>query len=361
MATEITVNGNTYNSDASFAGYTYVVALLNLVADIMADAGRGLVTTSFSSYTLGSGSGTVTMSAAIPYTAGTFVLLADRAAPTTNYALLQVTSVSGTDLTFMEVIVVGSGTKAAWNLSNSGPRGPAGADGALAGSATGDIDMDGYALTVDHVTSEAAGEVAAATATNLSGTVTLVPTGKAIIPYTLTGDATLLVAGAETIGDEWQPEIRTTQDGTGGWNVTILPANMLLNTDTLATQSVTVTAVAHTLSFYGTGTITLSGASTAGPLVGTGASDRVSLTFTPSAGSLTLTVSGSVTQAQLVLGSSQLGYGEVGASRSGMIQWRSGASSAIDFAGQAATTESRFILNFEGGGIVTVDDVSVVA
>lgn len=75
--------------------------------------------------------------------------------------------------------------------------------------------------------------------------------------------------------------------------------NLLLNTATLATQGVTVTAVAHTLSFYGTGTVTLSGASTAGPLVGTGANDRVSLTFTPTAGTLTCTVTGSVTSAML--------------------------------------------------------------
>jgi len=75
--------------------------------------------------------------------------------------------------------------------------------------------------------------------------------------------------------------------------------NLLLNTDTLATQSLTVTAVEHVLSFTGTGTVTLSGASIAGPLIGTGASDRVSLTFTPTAASLTLTVVGSVTFAQL--------------------------------------------------------------
>lgn len=42
--------------------------------------------------------------------------------------------------------------------------------------------------------------------------------------------------------------------------------NKLLATTTLATQSVTLTASAHTLSFKGTGTVTLSGASTAGPL-----------------------------------------------------------------------------------------------
>jgi hypothetical protein len=78
--------------------------------------------------------------------------------------------------------------------------------------------------------------------------------------------------------------------------------NELLGSATLATQSVTVTAAQRTLSFTGTGTVTLSGVSTAGPLVGTGVSDRVSLTFTPTAGTLTLTVSGSVTAAQLQLG-----------------------------------------------------------
>ena len=65
-----------------------------------------------------------------------------------------------------------------------------------------------------------------------------------------------------------------------------------------STQSVTVSATAHTLSFFGTGSVTLSGVAT-GTLNGTGANNRVSLTFTPTAGSLTLTVSGSVTLAQL--------------------------------------------------------------
>jgi hypothetical protein len=84
--------------------------------------------------------------------------------------------------------------------------------------------------------------------------------------------------------------------------------NLLTGTDSLSTQSRTVAAVQHTLSFRGTGTVTLSGASTAGPLVGTGAGDLVSLTFTPSAGTLTLTVSGSVTEAQLEVGAARSAY-----------------------------------------------------
>jgi hypothetical protein len=86
---------------------------------------------------------------------------------------------------------------------------------------------------------------------------------------------------------------------------------LLLATDTMATQSATVTAVAHTLSFTGTGTVALTGASIAGPLIGTGAGNRVSLTFTPTAGSLTMTVVGSVTLAQLELGSTDTAYQRV--------------------------------------------------
>lgn len=77
--------------------------------------------------------------------------------------------------------------------------------------------------------------------------------------------------------------------------------NVLLATETLATQSVTAIAAQYTLSFTGTGSVTLSGAAT-GTLTGTGADNRVSLTVTPTAGTLTLTVSGSVTKAQLELG-----------------------------------------------------------
>lgn len=76
--------------------------------------------------------------------------------------------------------------------------------------------------------------------------------------------------------------------------------NILLATETLATQSVTTLAATYTLSFTGAGSVALSGAAT-GTLTGNG-TDRVSLTFTPTAGTLTLTVSGSVTKAQIELG-----------------------------------------------------------
>ena len=84
---------------------------------------------------------------------------------------------------------------------------------------------------------------------------------------------------------------------------TNLFVNSLLNGTSLSTQLVTTTAVAHTLSFYGTGQIVLTGTSSA-TVVGTGAyPNRQTLTFTPTAGVLTLTVTGTVQYAQLEVGS----------------------------------------------------------
>lgn len=78
--------------------------------------------------------------------------------------------------------------------------------------------------------------------------------------------------------------------------------NSALDGTALATQGVTTTAQAYTVSFYGTGSITFSGAFV-GSLNGTGATDRVTTTFTPAAGTVTCTVSGSVKWANFEAGS----------------------------------------------------------
>jgi hypothetical protein len=78
--------------------------------------------------------------------------------------------------------------------------------------------------------------------------------------------------------------------------------NSLIDGTSLSTQTVTVSAVSYTLSFYGTGTITLAGASVA-VVTGTGVyPSRRTLTFTPTAGALICTVVGSVQYAQIETG-----------------------------------------------------------
>lgn len=86
--------------------------------------------------------------------------------------------------------------------------------------------------------------------------------------------------------------------------------NLLLNSAVLVTQGVAVTAQSYTLSFTGSGSVTLSGAAADGPLTGAGdgEANRVSLSFIPAAGTLTLTVSGTVTDAQLEAGATPTSY-----------------------------------------------------
>jgi len=89
---------------------------------------------------------------------------------------------------------------------------------------------------------------------------------------------------------------------------TNLLLNSTINGANLATQSVSVTAQAYALTFYGTGSITLSGAHVA-VVSGSGAfPTRTQLLFTPSAGTLTLTVAGTVQYAQLEAGAFATSY-----------------------------------------------------
>lgn len=137
-----------------------------------------------------------------------------------------------------------------------------------------------------------------------------------------------------------------------------------------ATQSVTVTAQAYTLSFHGTGSITWSGAAS-GSLSGTGANDRVEATFTPAAGTLTLTCSGSLAMAQLEAGviatswisgarNSDLhkwtasSFAKFNAAAGTFLvksRWRNLGTSANLFGLSDNTNTNRLLLNMTSGGI----------
>ena len=136
-------------------------------------------------------------------------------------------------------------------------------------------------------------------------------TGQNLVTFTRASSGTF-VGSDKVIKTAATNEARFDHNPTTGESLGLLVeearTNVLLNSATLSTQSVTVAAAANTLSFYGTGTVTLTGVSTAGPLVGTGANNRVSLTFTPTVGVLILTVSGSVTNAQLEAGAFPTSY-----------------------------------------------------
>lgn len=84
--------------------------------------------------------------------------------------------------------------------------------------------------------------------------------------------------------------------------------NSLIDGTNLSTQSVTLSAVAHTMSFYGSGSVTVSGGHSA-TVAGVGDfPSRKTYTFTPTAGSSTFTVSGDVKFAQLEAGAFATSY-----------------------------------------------------
>lgn len=105
-------------------------------------------------------------------------------------------------------------------------------------------------------------------------------------------------------------EPRLNYDTVGGCPAILIEPqrmNRLLNSEIVVTQTISTTGVACTVSFYGTGTIIFSG-TFIGTLVGTGVNNRVTLTFTPTTGSLLLTVTGSVTKGQLETGNFATSY-----------------------------------------------------
>lgn len=227
MAVEKTFNGTTYNSITSFAEVAYVDALLTMAGDIMEDAGRGLVTTSVTGATIGTGSkGPFTMASAIPYALGSFVTIADSAAPTTNYMVGQVTARSGAALTVNVAAgaATGSGTKTAWDISISGPAGPEGSV-SLTGNASGAIDMVGYSFTASLVKFQTGTEhlgSAASQPSAVSGAQSLTLVNFCKHWLQIDGDTTLTVSSGAAGAHLTDAVIQIDQDGvTGGWALTI--------------------------------------------------------------------------------------------------------------------------------------------
>lgn len=140
--------------------------------------------------------------------------------------------------------------------------------------------------------------------------------------------------------------------------------NSLIDGTNLATQSVTLSAIAYTVSFYGTGNIVISGGHSA-TVTGSGAfPTRKTYTFTPTAGSSTFTVSGTVSYAQVEAGTFATSYIPTAASsatRNADVVTMTGTNfnswynaSEGTFAAKASTFSSvstdKFIVNANAGG-----------
>jgi hypothetical protein len=108
--------------------------------------------------------------------------------------------------------------------------------------------------------------------------------------------------GVTTTSACYGPRFDWTGGASNGLLIEEQRTNLFLNSNSPATQTMAVAnTTLYDISFYGTGTITLSGACTA-TLNGSGASVLTSATCTTSTTSLTATLSGSVTNPQVEAG-----------------------------------------------------------
>lgn len=136
--------------------------------------------------------------------------------------------------------------------------------------------------------------------TQTSTAVPYLPTDSVAIPSGFlgleTGEVWTLNGNAKIYQGLW--------DATGPSSLLIeeVRTNVFLNSTAPVTQSFTTSATPYTLSFYGSGAITLSGSYVA-VVAGTDAYTRKTLTFTPTSASLTMTVTGTITSPQLEAGS----------------------------------------------------------
>lgn len=163
----ITLDGIVFDeADFAGAGYLDLVAVggvsyprwQGFLVAALRDAGKALVTSSTTSLAVGTGSKSLTTALDLPFQPGQFVLIADQAAPTTNWMHGQIASKSATSMTVIVAKTGGGGTKSAWYVSLSGPEGATGAPGsapygstlpsALGSAATG---SNSDAARIDHV------------------------------------------------------------------------------------------------------------------------------------------------------------------------------------------------------------------
>ena len=126
--------------------------------------------------------------------------------------------------------------------------------------------------------------------------------------YVSTGVLSYPYQGAGVDGVQY---FSTKLDGTaiigGGYLNEPARTNLLLTSAVPATQSITTTAQNYTVSFYGTGSCTLTGMAS-GTLNGTGVNNRVSLTVAATAGVVLATFSGSTTNGQFENGPNMSSY-----------------------------------------------------
>mgnify|MGYP000111986396 CR=1 FL=1 len=102
--------------------------------------------------------------------------------------------------------------------------------------------------------------------------------------------------------------------------------NLAVHSNLATDQTISVAAVPHVLSFFGTGVVTLSGVHTETISANNRAMSRKAVTFTPAAGDLDLVISGDVTSLQIEEGTLPSSYIPSGAGPGGRSEDIAGTS-----------------------------------
>lgn len=144
-------------------GDAFLGALPQLATEINAAAValtlNSTTDTSTSSVAIALGSATFAVTAGKSFQPGMYLVFADTAAPTTNSMFGQVASYSGTSLTVNVIGVRGSGTKAAWVISQCAP------GGAAAGANTDITSLNSPSLGAATATTAAKNDISTKVAT----------------------------------------------------------------------------------------------------------------------------------------------------------------------------------------------------
>jgi hypothetical protein len=156
------------------------------------------------------------------------------------------------------------------------------------------------------------------------------------------------------------PRIDYTGGGCGKLLLEPQRTNILSNREVMADEAISVSNIPYTLSFYGTGNVFLTEAGI--ELSGTGVNERVTLTFTPPAGTLNIVVTGSCTKGQIEAGSYATSYiySLTGATvtRGADVCSKTGISSLIGQTSGSAMIDVNLNLLSSGGVLLTLSNGS---
>lgn len=199
-------------AQAEFVSDTNAVAVYfdaTVAAVELLVASAGFSATSTTSLAVGTGSKSLTIQTGRSFVVGSKVVIAETAAPQTNYMAGSVTAYnSGTGALVVTVdTIAGSGTIAAWTVSLTGPTGPLPTKATAAEIRDGDEDTH-------YITAKGLMDASDFVASSITGSVTPDFSTGLNFAWTLTGNVTLAVPTNMENGQSGV--INFIQDGTGG-------------------------------------------------------------------------------------------------------------------------------------------------